>query len=192
MPRRFASAVFTPGVHNIAILILAVAGVLISLFIAPETEKAWKAAFVSIVVLSAFVLLFGLAAYRFYSQFSAKLRVIRQAKDARSTDSKDYIIVFENPGYIREGSIVSLVSPMSGADQEVALLRVTRAQSSENLQAKAYPDGVSLSDIGWLIPEDGSTKLYVTSMVHGDVLNRVLSSQSLDADIVTEVIVEPT
>ncbi len=171
--RRFLSAVFTQNVINVTAFLLGVVGVLLALFLKPNADTEWKLAWTTMVVLFDLVILFAFAAYRFYRQFSAKLRVIRQVQQVGSSDQADYIVVFENPEFIREGSIVSLVSPMSGADQTVALLQVTRSERSEPLQAKAFPPGEVLIDIGSLIPQDGSTRLFVTPMVHASSLSTV-------------------
>jgi hypothetical protein len=166
------SAVFTPDVRNAVTGTLTVIGVGVSLFVGAGADWTWKVAWSAIAVLLGMAFLFGFAAYRFYYQFSVKLRVLRQTEDVSSSDPSDYIIVFENPEFIREGSIVSLVSPLSGAAQQVALLRVIRAQHSEPLQAKPYPKGFVVKDLGSMI---GSTKLYVSPMVHSDFLERNIS-----------------
>lgn len=174
--RRFLSEVFTPSVVNYSGLLLGVIGVLLTLFLVPTAEWTWKLAWTAIVVFLDLAILFAIAAHRFYYQFSSRLRVIRQVAQA---GTGDYIIVFENPEFLREGSLVSLVNPLSGANQTIALLQVTRSQKSEPLQAKAFPPGTPLVDIGNLFQPDGTTALYVAPMVHVEMFKPILNLQSM-------------
>jgi hypothetical protein len=166
--RRFLGEVFTDNTIQKALGVLAVIAVLLYLFLDQSAAWQWKLVGTVIAALSYLTILFALAAYRFYYQFSRRLKVLKQVVQANSDKSNDYIIVFENPEFLREGCIVSLVDCRSGADQTIGLLQVTRSQSHEPLQAKTYPLGTPQADIGSIID-----RLYVSPMVHNEALSKV-------------------
>lgn len=156
----FWSAIFTNSLIVVVSGVLTVAGVLLEIFAIPSTvDWRWKLVSVVFTVLLFLLLLFYYRALEFYNSYSRRIPVIRQVQSER--DPALTIVVIKNPGYLREGCLLTLRSSTSGAAQALAILEVTNATPGEEIQTVPFPRGSAIEDIGRLI-----TGLYATPIIH--------------------------
>jgi hypothetical protein len=170
---RFLTAVFTSGTINAALNILVVIGVLIALFIVPGSDMLLRILCCIVVVLSYFMILFGVKAFQFYQSFEKHIPVKRQLQ-AVGLSREGNIVVIENPCYLRDGVLLTLYSDASGTDQPLAILQVTKSILHEDVHASAFPLGTSLDDLSQYFDANNKTTLYVSPLVHVLDIQRTL------------------
>jgi hypothetical protein len=167
----FFGRVFTANTLNVALGIIAIAGLLVTLFIDPNADKSWKVVWVVLIVLIYLVVVFAIAAYRFSRTYGTRIPVIKQAPSEGLTPGGS-VVVAANPGYLSENTLLTLYSPKSGASQPLAILQVIKCSQGEHIQAVPFPIGTAMDDLKHYFEGDKTT-LYVVPVVSVVDLDRI-------------------
>jgi len=95
----------------------------IVLFLPPECSLEYKIFFIVIILISAFILKILRQSYTYYLEFLRPIKVIKKVEGDGLYKGVS-VIVLENPGYLRDNTLLTLFSKSSGAKQPVCILRV--------------------------------------------------------------------
>ena len=174
----FLGSVFTGSTIGNTLGVLTVVGILLTLFVDPTADHAWKVAICAIIFLAFTSVLFAVRAAQFYRTYNRRIPIKRQI-DAQGLTSTPTIVVIENPGYLRDNVLLTLFSPSSGTEQPMAVLQITKAVAGEDIHATAFPIGVQMKDLSEFFDAENKTQLYVTPLIHINDLQRVTAEISI-------------
>lgn len=163
---RLFRQIFTPSVGTTTFGVLTVVAILFAFLGTPQLDLSWKIA-VTIIVVLVYLCVVLLLCVRDLSRNScpAPIKVLRQV-GATGLSANAPIVVLENPGYLREHTLLTLCSDASGTEQPIAILEVTKATRGEDLHASAFPIGTSLEDLGRYFDGQNRTTLYAVPLIH--------------------------
>lgn len=155
--------------------LLTILGVLITLFVDPNADRAWKFAGCIIFILFFGMIFFAILSYKFYKTFDMRIIVKRQLQGTGLTPI-DNFIVFENPGFLRDNVLLTLFSDSSGTEQALAVLQVLKAIPGEDIQAGMLPMGNIIQDLSQYFDGNNKTALYAKPLIHMLELQRQMNT----------------
>jgi hypothetical protein len=167
----FFKAVFNANMLNVTLGLIAAAGLLLTLFLDSNADRTWKVVWFVLIVLFYLVIVFAIAAYRFSRNYGARIAVIKQAPSEGLTPGGS-VVVAENPGYLSENVLLTLLSPKSGASQPLAILQIIKCVQGEHIQAVPFPIGAAMDDLKHYFEGDKTT-LFVRPLVSVADLDRI-------------------
>jgi len=138
-------------------------------YIFPYTNDLWiRIVIISFIFLAAFLIKISRQAYEYYVGFLRPLKAEKQI-----TGDGLYVghtlIVLENPGYLRDNTLLTLYSRSSAANQPVCILRIIKAVKGEKLLAIQLSPAPTQYDISKYFNEDARWEgLYAIPLINFD------------------------
>jgi len=133
----FLKIVFLTDWHAFHVFISFLLPIIVFLFPSDVLQKLslkWKIMLMIFLATFGFILKILKQFYKYYLSYLSPIKVIRKVQgDGMYTGSS--IIVLENPGYLRDNTMLTLISESSGACQPICILKIIKSQRDEDMLA---------------------------------------------------------